>query len=361
MIDVCVVLGTRPELLKLAPVVHALRERRLSAVVVLTGQHADLLDETTLKRLGPVVNLGIPSDGSVLRFTHAAEGALLTHIVRLQPRVVMVQGDTASAHAGALTGARLGIPVAHVEAGLRSGDLDDPWPEEGIRRAITKLATWHYAPTTVAAMQLGLELRNRRNAEVVITGNTSVDALLGLGVKPQPEAGAAVLVTLHRRELRERADVGEVLQALADAVAATPAVRALWPVHPAMAPLIAQLRLPFNFGVAMPLPHGMLAVTLAGSRGVLTDSGGLVEEAATLGVPTAVLRNVTDRPEAEEAGIACRFPTTPRGAAAAWGVVANCDIARTPRDCYGDGTAALRIARHLAAKLAAQPLHTEAV
>jgi len=202
----------------------------------------------------------------------------------------------------------------------------------------------------VAALRIDAERRGKaaRNVEVVVTGNTSVDALHATGVAPQAEAGPAVLITLHRRELRERADFSDVLTALVAAVAATPAVRALWPVHPAMASHFANLVRPYNFGVCNPLPHGMLVATLAGARGVLTDSGGIVEEAATLGVPIAVLRNVTDRPEAEEAGIARRFPTTPEGAQLAWEAVANCHIARTPTDVYGDGNAAMLIARHLA-------------
>ena len=352
-LDVMVVFGTRPELLKLAPVVVALRERGLSVNVVATGQHSDLLDATTLQRLGPIQTLGVASDGNVLKFTANASRALRARIAGVAPRCVMVQGDTMSAHAGALAAASFDIPIAHVEAGLRSGDLSDPWPEEGIRVAITRLATWHYAPTTVAAMRVATELHGKAqlNTEILVTGNTSVDALLATGVKPSPEVGAAVLVTLHRRELRMRADFRDVLAAFAQAVTLTPAVRALWPIHPAMSPYLAGLALPHNFGVCQPLPHAMLVQTLAGVRGVLTDSGGVVEEAATLGVPTAVLRNVTDRPEAEEAGIAKRFPTTPEGVTLTWNMLCKQEIARTPTDVFGDGHAALYIARHLAKML----------
>lgn len=353
MLDVLIVFGTRPELNKLAPVVAACRARGLSAAVAATGQHSDLLDADTLERLGPVVHLGVSNDGVPMRFTHDAQRAVSAHIGTVAPRCVLVQGDTASAHAGALAGHAAGIPVAHVEAGLRSGDLNDPWPEEGIRVAISSLATWHYAPTTTAAMRLGYELRTKRNVSVEITGNTSVDALCALGVKAQPtEAGAAVLITLHRRELRQHPDIMATLQALANAVQTTPTVRALWPVHPAMMDLVMATHLPPNFSTCMPLPHSIMAQTLAGCRGLLTDSGGLVEEAATLGVPTAVLRHVTDRPEAEEAGIATRLPPTPKGVASAWQILANCDIARIPTDVYGDGNAGLYIARHLAKVLA---------
>jgi UDP-N-acetylglucosamine 2-epimerase (non-hydrolysing) len=327
-----------------------LREFGLSVAVMATGQHSDLLDAATLRSLGPVQTLGVVSDGSVLKFTAHAERALRKHIAAAAPRCVLVQGDTMSAHAGAMAAAALDVPVAHVEAGLRSGDLSDPWPEEGIRTAITRIATWHYAPTTVAAMHVSAELLGKAqlNTEILVTGNTSVDALRATGAEPKAEMGADVLVTLHRRELREHADFSVLLVALVNAVASTPTVRAVWPVHPAMERYFANLVLPRNFAAIKPLPHGMLVQTLAGARGVLTDSGGIVEEAATLGVPTAVLRNVTDRPEAEEAGIARRFPPTPEGVAAAWNMLCKCEIPRVLSDVYGDGLAALYIARHLA-------------
>lgn len=354
ILDVLVVLGTRPELNKLAPVVGALRQRGLGVGVVLTGQHTDLLDAAALKSLGTVANLGVVSDGSVTHYVWCAERALRAHLRSVAPRCVVVQGDTMSAYAGALAAAALDVPVAHVEAGLRSGDLDDPWPEEGIRRAISRLATWHYAPTTIAAMRIATERPGKlqRNSEILVTGNTSVDALKALGVAPSAELGADILITLHRRELRECADFSATLIALVNAVASTPTVRAIWPVHPAMERHFANLVLPRNFSAIKPLPHVMLMQAMVGARGVLTDSGGLVEEAATLGVPTAVLRAVTDRPEAEEAGIARRFAPTPKGVVAAWSMLCTCQIARTPTDVYGDGNAASCIARHLAKVLA---------
>ncbi len=357
MIDVLVVFGTRPELLKLAPVVAALRSVGLSVSVVATGQHADLLDAATLMRLGQVTTLGVVSDGSVTRFTHRAKWALLGHIAATAPRCVLVQGDTMSAHAGALAAAEAGVPIAHVEAGLRSGDLTDPWPEEGIRVAITRRATWHFAPTNVAAMNLSNELRGRaaRNVAIYVTGNTSVDALYATGVKPRAEASPTVLITLHRRELRLRADVGATLQMLADAVGVS-VVRAIWPVHPAMVERVRELKAPPNLAFCDPLPHLALVRALSEARGVLTDSGGVVEEAATLGVPTAVLRNVTDRPEAEEAGIARRFPPTPVGVAAAWNMLCVGELARVPNDAFGDGCAAQYIARHLAGVLRSERL-----
>lgn len=349
MLDVLVVFGTRPELLKIAPLVAALRARRLSVGVVATGQHTSLLDVDVLSTLKLEVHtLGVASDGSVLKFSMRAQRELRHYMQMTQPRCVVVQGDTMSAHAGAMTAAALGIPVAHVEAGLRSGDESDPWPEESFRRAISRVATWHYAPTQHAGLQLANELHGKRNIEVVVTGNTSVDALRLSGVKPRAEAAPSVLITLHRREFRERPGAAETLEALMHAIASTPHVQALWPVHPGMLDLVGAMPNTANLTLSGPLPHATMLRVLSESRGVLTDSGGVVEEAATLGVPTAVLRNVTDRPEAEDAGIAVRFPAATAGVTLAWNMLASCATSRTPCDVYGDGHAATYIARHLA-------------
>lgn len=349
MLDVLVVFGTRPELIKLAPVIAALKARRLSVGVVATGQHTSLLDVETLSTLGVEVHtLGVESDGSVLRFSARAEAALRSYLAWVQPRAVVVQGDTMSAHAGAMAAHAARIPVAHVEAGLRSGDDSDPWPEELIRRDITRVATWHYAPTQHAALHVATELGLKRNVECVVTGNTSVDALRASGVVARPEASPTVVVTLHRREFRERPGAAGVLAALVHAIASTPHVSALWPVHPGMLDLVAAMPNTANLTLSGPLPHATMLRVLAESRGFLTDSGGGVEEAATLGVPTAVLRNVTDRPEAEDAGIAVRFPVSPDGAILAWNMLARCAIARMPCDAFGSGDAAVHIARHLA-------------
>lgn len=347
MIDIFCVLGTRPELVKLAPVVAAFRKRGLQVHVALTGQHADLLDIATLGRVGHVEALGVKSDGNVTAFTYRAQRAITASLKRWQPRAVMVQGDTMSAYAGALAAAALGVPIAHVEAGVRSGNMTDPWPEEAIRVAITRMATWHYAATMQAVTNISKERAGAPNVAVVLTGNPGIDALWATEVTARLESSPTVLVTLHRRELRDRADVLDVLQVLANTVSESH-VKALWPVHPAMQPLVAKLRLPPNFTVQLPLPYDAMIHALAEARGVLTDSGGLVEEAATLGVPTVVLRNVTDRPEAEAEGIAQRFTPTPDGVAAAWTVLATCAIPRQPTDVYGDGHAAEYIAHHMA-------------
>jgi len=244
----------------------------------------------------------------------------------------------------------LGIPVAHVEAGVRSGSLAEPWPEEYLRVEIDRMATWRYAPTARAVANL---LAERLGG--LVTGNTVVDALRQYtDATPRPETSALVLVTLHRRELYLRPDAGDVLDALCRAATLYPGVTVAWPVHPATRKLVGKLAPPQNVRLLDPLPHAAFADMLCGARAVLTDSGGVVEEAATLGVPTAVLRNETDRPEAEAVGIAQRFPTTPEGVLHAMRVLVARVIPRQPTAVYGDGYAAERIVHHLATVLRAR-------
>lgn len=346
MTDVLCIIGTRPELVKVAPVVEALRARDIATDMLTTGQHTSLLDPALMARLGPVSSLGVASTGNVLKFLTKARAALRLVLQAATPRCVLVQGDTMSTFVGALVACDLGISVAHVEAGVRSGSLSEPWPEELIRVTVDGLATWHYAPTEHSLRNLQRECHDG-----IVTGNTSVDALRAyVGVYPRAEAGATILVTLHRRELRTSAHALATLQALCDTVSASH-INAIWPVHPAMTALAARLNAPANFSPRPPMSHRTILHALSEARGLLTDSGGLVEEAATLGVPTAILRGANDRPEAVEAGIARVFAPTPDGARNAIETLAAREIPRRATNAYGDGKAAQRIAAHLAAEL----------
>lgn len=344
--SVLVVFGTRPEAIKLAPVVRALRERGAEVVPLITGQHRDLLDAEVMASMGQVLNLECAAD-TVLSFLTRARRKLHDALAEAgkKPDAVMVQGDTMSAFVGAIVASALGIRVAHIEAGVRSHSTTDPWPEELIRVEIDRIATWRYAPTSRARGNLRSEGIN--DTDVVVTGNTSIDALHAAGVTPREESTPPyVLVTLHRREFRQRADALSVMQAVCDAAHET-RTRVIWPVHPAMVTLANQLRLPYEVHARPPMSHALMLEMLMGARGVLTDSGGLVEEAAALGVPTAVLRFHSDRPEAEAAGIARRFDPTPEGARAAITILAQDAIPRVPSACFGDGRASDRIAAHL--------------
>lgn len=348
MNEIAWVFGTRPELVKIAPVVRALKVRGVAQRLIATGQHKDLLDPTLMAELGEVESLGLASDGSVVRFLADARDRLRGVFDGRTPAIVAVQGDTMSAFAGASIARSLGVPIAHVEAGVRSGNRENPWPEEMIRREIDAWARWRYAATTWNTENL----RREGFAVDAVTGNTSVDNLIASGVQPRREDGAVCLVTLHRRELRQRDDVRAVLQATLDAMRGTAATW-VWPVHPGMHEVLADLNVPPNVHLRPPFSYRTLLDVLAGARGVLTDSGGLVEEAATLGVPTVVLRDANDRPEAVDAGIAIRVGVTPNAIAHAVEALALGQVAdRRPSVVYGDGRAGERIAEHLAQILA---------
>lgn len=349
---VCVVVGTRPEVVKMAPVVDELRRVGAAVDVVVTGQHTTLLDG--MPSLGATRSLGVVSRGAVAEFVTRARSALEADFGARRPAVVVVQGDTMSAYAAAIAASTVGVPVAHVEAGVRSGDESEPWPEERLRREIDEIATWRYAPTTHAVANLRVEGRDS-----VMTGNTVVDALSRYtDAAVREEMSPTILVTLHRREFYTRTDAGGVLDALIEGARLHPGVTFVWPVHPAITALAdaALADAPDNVRPCRPVPYTVLVDMLAVARGVLTDSGGVAEEAATLGVPTVMLRRVTDRPEAIHAGIALRFDPTPDMALHATRVLAQCVIPRRPTAVYGDGHAAERIVTHLTAALGARML-----
>lgn len=344
---VCVVFGTRPEAVKLAPVVEELRAAGLDAAALATGQHKDLL--AGMPPIPNAASLGIASDGSLLRFVNATRRRLEGVFRQAKPAAVVVQGDTMSPYAAALAAAAVGIPVAHVEAGVRSGNDASPWPEERLRIAIDELSRWRFAPTAHALRAL-----NAAGMDGTLTGNTCVDAMRRYAphVQAEPERSPLVVVTLHRRELRAHPRAADILAALLRGMSEVPSVTFAWPVHPGTAAMLANVVVPPNVKLHAPMAYVPFLEMIAGARGVLTDSGGLVEEAATLGVPTAVLRDATDRPEAEATGIARRFPLTALGAYMAARALARAPWLRMPTHVYGDGLASRRIAAALARDLA---------
>lgn len=342
------IFGTRPEAIKLGPVVAQLFGLGKQVRVLCTGQHASLLAGTPAETdLAFAESLGLASDGVVMKWLHRAERELTPKLAE-QPSVVMVQGDTMSALAGARAAAELGAVLAHVEAGVRSKRMDEPWPEEGFRVEIDRLADWYFAPTTTAYANLIAE--GRQPHRIAVTGNSVVSALERYtGAKPQPPSDH-MLVTLHRREFLSGPSFVGVLDALAAAAADHPAARFIWPMHPAVAPKAARWlqSLPNNLLVVEPLRYREAALTLSHSFGVLTDSGGLIEEAATLGVPSVQLRNVSDRPEAIEVGVSRLEPPTPEGVYRAVQALTTGALPRRPTDVYGSVDAASVIARAIA-------------
>lgn len=355
-----VVYGTRPEVLKLLPVLHELRAHPGAASVrtVFTGQQAALV-RPLLKSLGeqPQVDLGEQvAAGPLAVQLGAMLQALDGLLVADPPRWLLVQGDTLSAFAGALAAFYRKIPVAHVEAGLRTHDVDNPFPEEVHRQLVARTATLHFAPTPASREHLLLE--GVPPANVLVTGNTSVDLLrLVAGAAPTGPAiplpqGDAFLVTVHRRENLPCLET-DILPGFVDLLAAFPRLHLLWVLHPgeSEAPIVRVLHEHPRVRLVPPVDHLDLLNLLPRVRGVFTDSGGLTEECATLGVPTLLLRRVTERGESLLAGNAVLLGNR-RGEIVERASALLADAARLaamarPSDAFGDGRAAVRIVKRL--------------
>jgi UDP-N-acetylglucosamine 2-epimerase (non-hydrolysing) len=341
--------GTRPEALKIGPVVAQLPD----SVCVSTGQHSELLKGTPAESdLSRSISLNLESQGDVSLWVGKAVPRLEKVLEGLYPiGAVVVQGDTMSAYAGALAASKLRIPICHIEAGLRSGDLDEPWPEERIRRAISLRATWHYAPTRTALCNL---LREKVPlSRILVTGNPIVSAIHRYAdPTPQEVPDNQVLVTMHRREWIDlgRACVLETIDALFESATIYPDIRFIWPMHPGVLKVVDSelTNAPQNVSICPPMAYRATISTLKASLGLATDSGGLCEEAATLGVPCAILRNVTDRPEAVDAGVAKLFQPGPEGMRAAVRCLVGKELPRKPTEIYGTKDSASLIATELA-------------
>ncbi|MBC8478232.1 UDP-N-acetylglucosamine 2-epimerase (non-hydrolyzing) [bacterium] len=324
MKKIAVIFGTRPEAIKLAPVILALqRHPDLACHVCVTAQHRELLDQV-LEVFGivPDVDLNLMQPGQTLAgLTARALEGLDSYLKDYQPDLVLVQGDTTTVLCGALAAYYHQIPVGHVEAGLRTGNLYSPWPEEGNRLLASQLTALHFAPTE----------RNRRNLlqehvaadRIIVTGNTVIDALLlaleridenaphveGLPPFLQPDSTTGeriVLITGHRRESFGRG-FRNICQAIAELAGRHPDVHFVYPVHlnpqvhEPVQQILGENKLQ-NVHLIAPLDYLPFVALMNRSYLILTDSGGLQEEAPSLGKPVLVMRDTTERPEAVEAG-----------------------------------------------------------
>ena len=297
------IVGTRPEAIKLRPVVRALAERGLDQLVILTGQHRGIGSAFGFLPSDSICDLAVDtreqSAGEICETVHYELCELLD---RRDAALVLVQGDTSSAYAGALAAQDCAIALGHVEAGLRSFDLAQPWPEEGYRVAIDGLADLLFAPSDRAARNLAADPQVR--GAVHLTGNSGIDALLTAPKVapplPPPACGRKrILLTCHRRE-----NQGEPLRQVAQAcrrLARELPIEIVLPLHPnpqlrrAMERLLGGIP---HIHLIEPLEHDAIIALLESTWLVLTDSGGIQEEAPALGRPVLVLRNVTERPEA---------------------------------------------------------------
>ncbi len=344
------IVGTRPEAIKIAPIALAATGRaRIDHRILATGQHGVLFDEA-LAAFGLAADerIEVAHDSCPDTYATRLKAALVARLAQDLPDMVLVQGDTSTAFAGARAAATLGVPLGHVEAGLRSGDLADPWPEERNRIAIDRLATLLFAPSPEAAAKLAGE---RCEGATIITGNTGIDALLWMRDRlALPERGCPrrILVTCHRRE-----SFGSGVEGICAAVLALADrgdVVVTFPVHtnPAVGDMV-RARLADHPAImltsGLSYPHWVAA--MASAHLILTDSGGIQEEAPALGVPTLVLRHVTERPEALATGN-LRLVGTDRDAivAAATRILddpADHAVMARPNFPYGKGIAAARI------------------
>ena len=365
---VMVVMGTRPEAIKLAPVMAALRRRpEIEARLVVTGQHRGLIDGVLAQfDLQPDTDLDLmradQAAGDLTARAMLAIGALLGSG---RTEMAIVQGDTGSALAGALAAFQRRVPVAHVEAGLRTGDLASPFPEEGNRRLIGQVAALHFAPT--AAARAALRREGVAAHAIEVTGNTGIDALLAVdarvrgntrapGLPDLPTDLPVVLVTTHRRE-NHGAPLLRICEAV-ERIARHEACAIVMPVHPnpAVAGVLrARLRGIAGVHLTEPLAYEAFVWLLRRAALVLTDSGGVQEEAPVLGTPVLVLRDTTERPEGVKAGVAMLVGTDPMAiAGAARAVLRDDEVAKwmgRPLRLYGKGDAAPRIAARIAAEL----------
>lgn len=372
---ISVVFGTRPEAIKMAPIVRALKElnghRNVSVCV--TGQHREMLRQVlNLFDITPDYDLDVMVPNQTLaHITSAVMTSWDSYLDQVQPHVVLVHGDTTSAMAAGLASFYRRVPVAHVEAGLRTNDVQSPFPEELNRQIISKVASLHFAPTEWCRQNLLGELVSEES--ILVTGNTVIDALLMMArkldndvifregviasladeIEFDPVVEKFILVTAHRRE-NFGAGLDEICRAISDMSEKYPELHFVFPVHqnPKVShPVRAALSHRSNIHLTGPLNYAQIVYLMKNMFLSLTDSGGIQEEAPTLGKPVLVMREKTERPEGIEAGTVLLVGS--RSTAIVSGVTQLLEdtklynaMARI-QNPYGDGHATERILRGL--------------
>jgi len=367
---VMVVFGTRPEAIKMAPVIRALRQKAsILCQITVTAQHREMLDQVLkLFEIVPDFDLNLMKHGQTLTdITTRALWELREVFQREHPDLVLVHGDTTTTFVAALAAFYTQIPVGHVEAGLRTGNKYSPYPEEMNRKLASVLTDLHFAPTETAKRNLLLE--GVEPDKIFVTGNTVIDALLAT-VKPeysfldpqiqtilkQGEAARMILVTTHRRE-----NLGEpmrqIYQALKSTLEEFPDAYVIFPVHknPEVRKVVTEvLGSHPRVNLVEPMDYEPFANLMARSHLILTDSGGIQEEAPTLGKPVLVVRDTTERPEAVAAGTVALVGTEfdsvlmeLKRLLSDQSAYLQMSMASNP---YGDGCAAERIAKIISSK-----------
>jgi len=365
---ILIVFGTRPEAIKMAPVIHRLRQSPSADVFVcVSGQHRQMLDQVLeLFEIKPDYDLNLMLPNQTLSSLTSLVLTKITEVLEtLSPDLVLVHGDTSTAFASALACFYKKIPVAHIEAGLRSGNIHSPWPEELNRRVVGQLASMHFAPTALAKVNLVKE--GTASSAIWVTGNTVIDALLDIVIrissdtaletrliKKMPWLSSStyrlILVTGHRRE-NFGDGIEEVCRALRK-LALEPNVVIVYPVHPnpqVMEPVHRLLDGITNVHLVEPMEYLSFVFLMSKAYFIITDSGGIQEEAPSLGKPVLLMRDTTERPEAISAGTVCmvgsneaRILEEARHLLADPEHYARMSTAHNP---YGDGKAAERIVK----------------
>lgn len=328
---ILIVFGTRPEAIKMAPLVHAFKAHpEFETVVCVTAQHRQMLDQVlNIFEIQPDIDLDLMRSGQDLFDVTSSVLLGMREVFKEQkPDAVLVHGDTTTAYATAMAAFYAGIPVGHVEAGLRTHDIHSPFPEEFNRQVVTKIAKWHFAPTQ--SSQQNLLDEHIKVADITVTGNTVIDALFWVldRIESQParlaniqqflnsnlpfawrsdkstNAEKFVLITGHRRE-NFGAGFLSICEAIKQLATAHPGVHFVYPVHlnpNVQKPVFELINGYGNIHLIDPLEYEPFVYLLKHAYLVLTDSGGIQEEAPSLGKPVLVMRDVTERPEAVEAG-----------------------------------------------------------
>ncbi|ACP33382.1 non-hydrolyzing UDP-N-acetylglucosamine 2-epimerase [Corynebacterium aurimucosum] len=353
------VYGTRPEAIKVAPVIKALeKDERFESVAVSTGQHKEMLEQVnTMFGIEPKLDLHLMKPGQGLNEIVSRALMGLDEIIDAeQPDVIISQGDTSTAMTAALAGFHRGVKIVHLEAGLRTGDIHSPFPEEANRKLIGQVAELHLAPT--AGSMENLRRENVRSKDIAVTGNTVIDALLEAASwdtafeDPALQAVAEsdkrlVVVTTHRREnLEAMKEIGGAVKDLAESYSD---INFVLPLH--LNPKVRDAVLPEveslpNVLITDPLPYDQFTKLLDRATIILTDSGGVQEEAPALGKPVLVMRQNTERPEAVVAGTVKLVGTNRSLIVAEAKLLLDDDAAYTSManavNPYGDGKAAER-------------------
>lgn len=386
MVKVAVIFGTRPEAIKLAPVVLGLRRQAgLTCRVCVTAQHREMLDQAlAVFDIQPDTDLDLMQANQTLgKFTSRAIAALDDYLAEEAPALVLVQGDTTTVLCASLAAFYHQIPVGHVEAGLRTGNLMSPWPEEANRVLTSRLAALHFAPTATSRDNLLRE--GIAPDRIFVTGNTVIDALFltlekararppvipGLppGLVEDAKGPPLVLITGHRRE-NFGAAFESICRAIAQLAERFPHAHFVYPVHlnphvrePVMR-LLAPAAAAGNIHLLEPLDYLPFVALMNRSTLILTDSGGIQEEAPSLGKPVLVMRETTERPEAVEAGtvklVGTDCATIVRETSRLLEDPAAYEQMQRAHNPYGDGAAARRIVGLCAEFLSGQPARPRA-